>query len=321
MSYFFTFLLSFLLSLALTFFLRKIGDKYHFFDIAPEDDVLKIHRKPISYLGGLAMALTMLISLLFVVLTKNYLAKEIIAIVIGALPIFALGFWDDLRWKNIPQPKPYRKFICLIVFPLFSASVLLSADIKINFFGFLVADYLLTFLYIFVLVNSINYEDGIDGLAGGSVLLSLIGFFLLAIFLQNEFAGFFSLILSGAICGFLVFNMPPAKIFMGDSGAFFLGYVLSVFTILFSKQHDMLSFIGLVLITGFPVFEGIFTNLRRIANKKSIFLGDRKHLYDKLYLKKKFSIQKTLLICYSIQVIFIIIGLIIFFYGNTLIKT
>jgi len=321
MLYLFIFLTSFFICLVLTFYLRKIGNKYHFFDIAPEDDVLKIHKKSISYLGGLAMILTTFIGFLFLVVTKNYLSTEIIAIVIGSLAIFSFGFWDDLRWKNIPHAKPYLKFIYLIIFPLFSAMILSLAGIKINFFNFLVIDYFLTFFYIFVLVNSINYEDGIDGLAGGLVLLSLVGFFILSVLLKNEIALFFSLILSGAICGFLVFNLPPAKIFMGDSGAFFLGYILSVFAMFFSKPYDLSSFLGLLFILGFPIFEGVFTNFRRIAKRKSIFLGDREHFYDKLYLGKGFSIEKTLLISYSIQVIFVIIGLLIYIYGNFFIKT
>ena len=310
MLYIFLFLFFFFLSSVLTFFLKRIGDRYRFFDIAPEDDALKIHKKSVSYLGGLAMALVIFIGLLFFMIGKEYLMMKVIAIIAGSLVIFSLGFWDDLKWKNISQPKPYLKFVCLIIFPLLSAGIFSLSGIRINFFGFLLMDLLLTSFYIFVLVNSINYEDGIDGLAGGLVLISLVGFFILSLFFNNEIALLLSLISISAVCGFLVFNFPPAKIFMGDSGAFFLGCILSILAMLFSKSYNIFSVIGIILILGFPVFEGIFTNLRRMANKKSIFLGDREHLYDKLYLKKHFSIQKTLLICYSIKVIFIIIGLI-----------
>lgn len=318
---FFYFLSSFLIGLILTFLFLKIGNKYRFFDIAPEDDVLKIHKTPISYLGGLAMLLTVSITLIFLALSNAYLSREIIFIIVASLPIFALGFWDDLKWKNISQPKPYRKFVCLIIIPLFSTFILSFAGLKINLLGFLLFDYLLTFVYIFVLVNSVNYEDGIDGLAGGLSLLSCSGFFLAALFLQEELALFLSLILLGSIFAFLMFNVPRAKIFMGDSGAFFLGYILSIFAVLFSQLYDIISFVGVMLILGFPIFEGVFTNLRRIASKKSIFFGDREHLYDKLYIKRKLSIQTTLLICYLVQVVFIIFGLIVIFYGNTTIKT
>lgn len=264
------------------------------------------------------MMLTIFIGFILTVCLKQYLISEIMAVAAASLAIFSLGFWDDLKWKNIPDPRPYRKFAGLIIFPLLSAFILSAVGIKINFFNFFLLDYLLTFFYIFVLVNSINYEDGIDGLAGGMSLLSLAAFSVVSLLANNEFALFLSLIAGGSVLGFLLFNFPPAKIFMGDSGAFFLGFVLSVFATLLVKPYDLFSLLGVIFISGFPIFEGVFTNIRRILSKKSIFLGDREHLYDKLYLKKGFSIYKTLLICYSIQIIFIIIGF-IFFYANTFI--
>lgn len=321
MNYLLIFFISFLFCLMVTLLLKNIGNKYNFFDIAPEDDPLKIHKTSISYLGGLGMMLTLLFGFLIVLLEKKYFITEITAIALGSVCIFSLGFWDDAKWKNIPDPKPYRKFICLIIFPLIASYILSLAGVRINFFNFLIADYLLTFLYIFVLVNSINYEDGIDGLAGGLVLISLAGFFILSLFFKNELALLFSLILSGAVVGFLVFNFPRAKIFMGDSGAFFLGFALSVCAAFFLKPYNIVSFLGLIFISGFPIFEGVFTNIRRIINKKSIFFGDRQHFYDTLYIAKGFSIQKTLLICYAIQAILVIIGLLLFFYANTLVKT
>jgi len=307
------FLFSFFISVILVFFSIRIGNKYRFFDIASEDDVLKIHKESISYLGGMAMFVAVcIISLLIVFKFDYYLFKNTALILFASLPIFILGFWDDLNWKNIPQPKPFKKFVFLIIVPLFSASILFFADVQIKLSGIAVIDYSLTFFYIFVLVNSVNYEDGIDGLAGGSTFFSLIGFLIISLFLKNELGILLSIISAGSVLGFLLFNKPPAKIFMGDSGAFFLGYMLSVFAMLFSARYSILFLLAPVFISGFPVFEGVFTNARRIYNKKSIFFGDRKHLYDILYLKKRLSIGKTLLICYLIQVLFVVLGLIIY---------
>jgi len=80
----------------------------------------------------------------------------------------------------------------------------------------------------------------------------------------------------------------------------------------FSRPYDLSSLFGTIFIIGLPIFDGVFTNVRRLFHKKSIFLGDRKHFYDRLLFQKKFSTKKTLLICYSIQVIFVVIGLLIF---------
>lgn len=319
MPYFFIFLFSFLICLILTFLFRKIGNKYHFFD-NPKDDELKIHQSLVSYLGGLAMLFTTVSGLLFFALREN-LALGMGAVILGSLIIFSLGFWDDLKWKHIFQRKPHLKLSLLVIFPLLSTLILLMAGFKINFFPYIIVSYFLTTFYIFVLINSVNYQDGMDGLAGGLALISLVGFIVLSLIYSNNFALTISLIFCGAVLGFLVFNFPPAKIFMGDSGAYFLGFILSVLAMIFSKPYSFSAFFGPLFILGIPVFEGVFTNLRRIAKGKSILVGDREYFYDRLHLKKGFSMQKTLLIYHLIQVIFIIIGLVIYIYGNSSGKT
>ncbi len=304
---------SILVSLMLVFLFKKIGRNYHFFDIAPEDDPLKIHTHSISYLGGSAMLVTTITMMLVVgFLGETFQLVKIAAIILALGVVFFLGFWDDLRWKNLAEPKPYRKLIGLIIFPLVAAAILAKVQIQAVFFQIPLADYFLTSLLIFVLVNSINYEDGIDGLAGGMSFISLVGFFTLSVADQQLLPGVFSIILAGAIAGFLAFNFPPAKMFMGDSGAFFLGAALAMLSLFFIKPYDIVSAAGIMCILGFPVFEGVLTNLRRVANKKSIFLGDRRHFYDVLYLKKGFSIHKTLLICYAIQAVLVTVGVIIY---------
>ncbi|KPJ56402.1 hypothetical protein AMJ49_04980 [Parcubacteria bacterium DG_74_2] len=304
------FLSSFIISLILTFVFEGIGIKYNFYDIA-KGDILKIHKKPIPILGGLAIIITVIIGLLFFIFQNQTFDWRIAGIIFGSLVVFILGFWDDLKWKHISEIKPYQKFFLLILFPLIAAFFLLMSGIKIDFFSEIWLAGFLTFIYIFVFINAVNYQDGMDGLAGGLTAISLVGFIFLALISGNNFVLIFSLILLGAVLGFLVFNFPPAKIFMGDSGAYFLGFVLAVLAMLFSKPYDPLSILGPVFIVGLPIFDGIFTNIRRLFQKKSIFLGDRKHFYDKI-LQTGFSTKKTLLICYSIQAIFIIMGLIFY---------
>lgn len=311
MFYVLFFIFAFLISFFLSFvFSRKKGG---IFSDIPGNDFLKIHRAPISLLGGLAMFL----AIIFVLIIANKTSLNIAGIIIGSLVFFLFGLWDDLKWKQISKRKPYLKFAFLIILPLISSFVLAAAGLKINFLPQIILSYFLTAFYIFVLINSINYEDGIDGLASGLVLISLIGFLVLSLYFGSSSALTVSLISLAAVFGFGVFNFPPAKIFMGDSGAYFLGFILSVLTMIFSKPYNISTFLGTIFILGLPVFEGIYTNLRRMIKRKSIFLGDRDHFYDKLILEKKFSTKKTLLICYSIQVIFIIIGLAVYIYGNS----
>lgn len=300
---------SFFLGLILTTLCKNFSEKTGTFVDIAGGDILKIHKKQISILGGLAMIVSIFLG--FVFLPQKFLT-EIIALILGFLPVFLLGFWDDLKWKHVSTSKPFLKFLFLILSVLVSAAILFFAEISFNFFPLPAVSILLTSIYIFVVINSINYQDGIDGLAGGLVLISLIGFIILSLFFNNNFTLIISLIFSGAVLSFLIFNFPPAKIFMGDSGAYSLGFALTVLAIFFSKPYNIYSVLSPVFIMGLPIFDGVFSNIRRIFSGKSIFFGDRKHFYDKLL--KRFSIKKTLFISYSLQILSVIIGLIIYFH-------
>jgi len=147
------------------------------------------------------------------------------------------------------------------------------------------------------------------------VAISLAGFIILGFVFGNELSLVFSLILLGSILGFLYFNFPPAKIFMGDSGAYFLGFVLVVLTAYYSRAYDALGFAGTIFIFGTPLFDGVFTNVRRLFNGKSILLGGRDHFYDYLF-KKSNSQVKTDLISYCFQAISVLIGVTILVLAN-----
>lgn len=286
------YLFSFFVSLFLTFLFWKLGEKYKIYDQA-NDDPLKIHTKSISCLGGLAVFLATIATLLF-----DY---RLLPIIVAGLFIFLLGFIDDLRWRDKARIKKIYKFAYLIIFSLISTKILLMAGFSINFIPIFIIAEILTFVSIFILINAINYQDGMDGLAGGIMVISLIGFVFLGDILIAP-------ILIAIILGFLVFNFPPAKIFMGDSGAYFLGFISAVLIMIYLKPYDFFGLLGIIFILGLPLFDGVYTNLRRLAKGKSIFSGDREHFFDRL-LQKGYSVKKVLFICYSIQVIFVVIGL------------
>lgn len=300
---------SFFLGLILLPLFKTFSEKTgKFVDIA-EGDVLKIHKNPASILGGLAMILSIFLG--FVFLPQEFIVRAFF-VALGFLPVFLLGFWDDLKWKHISTSKPFLKFLFLILSVLVSACILFFSEISFNFLPLSIISILLTSVYIFVVINAINYQDGIDGLAGGLVLISLVGFIILSLFLNNNFALIISLVFLGAVLVFMIFNFSPAKIFMGDSGAYSLGFAMTVLAIIFSKPYNIYSALGPIFIIGMPVFDGVFSNIRRMFGGKSIFFGDRDHFYDKLL--KRFSMRKTLLISYSLQILSIVVGLTIYFY-------
>ena len=309
MTYFLLFLISFLISLAVVWLARFFGGKFQFFDLPKEDPgKIKIHQKPISFLGGLAMFLVFLILFLAVSHFGGFLDWKSGAILSSAFLIFSVGFFDDLKWKNY-SVKPKIKLSFLILFSFLAALILESAGIKIQFLESIIAGFILTFFYILALINVIDFQDGIDGLAGGMTVISLLGFIVISLSGGNLLPFLISLILLGAVLGFLIFNFPPASIFMGDSGAYFLGFFLAVLAILFSKPCNILSIIGPILIIGLPIFDTAYVIVKRVLEKKSPIVGDRDHFYDVLHFKKGFSVKKTLLICYFIQVILVAGGL------------
>ena len=296
-------IISFLLSLTLCYFFRKAGEKYC---DKSAGDPLKIHQKPISYLGGLAMFFA------FSVLFFSYFRGFSVGIILAGFLLFLLGFWDDFRWKKTGVTTN-KKFLFLILFSFLATIILMDNGIKSQFFPGIWLGIFLTFFYVLGLINAVNFEDGIDGLAGGLVAISLIGFIILSLVSGNNLALTISLVLFGAILGFLFFNSPPAKIFMGDSGAYFLGFVLVVLAAIFSEPYNITSVLGPIFIVGLPIFDTGLAIIRRLSQRKSPFFGDREHFYDKM-IQSGFSTEKTVLISYLWQLILVIFGVVIYLY-------
>ena len=140
-------------------------------DISAED-VLKIHQKPVSLLGGTGILIAVIVSLFFVVQKGSM--SEFVLLALSMFIIFLLGLWDDLKWKHISSIRPLIKFFLLILFSLISALLLFYANFHFYIFEVPILAVFITFIYIFVMINAVNYQDGIDGLAGGLVFLSFI---------------------------------------------------------------------------------------------------------------------------------------------------
>jgi len=294
---------SFLVAVILIAIVKRTGALRGLVDVA-QGDALKIHKAPVSYLGGVAMFGAVIASLLGFQTWTGF-DWRIGGFILGSFLPFALGFWDDYKWKHISQVRPHLKFALLLLVPLFASFILLWTGAAASVWMGLVA-----FLAVFILINAVNYQDGMDGLAGGESLISFAGFAVLAFLAANQLALVLSLVLLGAALGFLVFNFPPARIFMGDSGAYFLGFALAVsFLLLFSFDSPW-RLLGLVLILGVPVFEGVFTNIRRVIKGQSIFLGDRGHMYD-VMLQRGYSVKMILFVFYAAQLAVVTLGVLL----------
>lgn len=307
-------IIPFLLALTFTLIVRNLAIKYNIYD-NPKGGILKIHKKPVSCLGGIAIlsAISVGLAIAIIFFLKVNL-WELVTILSCGVMLFGLGLWDDLKWKNSKNYKPSIKFILQILMSILVGIILFNSGIRIQFIPIGIVGAILTIFYVFGAINAVNMEDGLDGLAAGLVCISVLGFAVLSYFTYDKLALILSLCLLGAVSGFLIYNFSPASIFMGDNGSHFLGFMLAALAIRFtSKPYDIRWFIGPILIIGLPIFDGVYTVFRRSIQRKPLFKGDRGHFYDRLN-HKGFSIRQTVLICYFIQSMLVVGGLILTYF-------
>ena len=260
----------------------------------PKDE-RRMHNKPIPRLGGLAIFLGFSVA----ALAFCDFTPTLLSIYFGGLVIVVVGVLDDIFRLNA-----WVKFIVEIAVAFIPISQGLSIEF-INLFGeyvvFGVFEIPITVLWIVGLTNAINLIDGLDGLSCGISVICSLSLLLCSILVLDNFAlTMLTAILASSCLGFLPFNSNPAKIFMGDTGALFLGYTLSVLSIsgLF-KMHAVLSFMIPISIFALPLFDTIFAVVRRIASGHSPFSPDRGHIHHRL-IDIGFNQKQTVHILYSV---------------------
>ncbi len=267
----------------------------------------KIHKKAMPRLGGLAIFGSFLLGYIL----YGSITTQMISILIGSFIIFLVGTFDDIK-----PIKARYKFLVQIIAALivviygqvyFSEISFLGVNIKFN----LLISYVLSTFFIVAISNAINLIDGLDGLAGG---ISAIYFLTIGIiaFILNKMGGLdviLTFIMLGSTLGFLVNNFPPAKIFMGDSGSLFLGFMIAVIALLGFKVATLTSLVIPITILAIPIFDTLLAILRRLLKGESIGTPDKEHFHHQL-LKLKFSPKVSIIIIYLINIIFSAISII-----------
>lgn len=267
---------SFLMTPVVKTFAYKVGA------IDVPKDARRMHKVPIPRLGGLAIFIGFMVSiLLFAEITP-----ELRSILLGAVMIVVLGVVDDIM--ALPA---MLKFVVQIVAALIPAThgVTILAFSNPNIFsnnlywvlGSLSIPF--TVLWIVAITNSVNLIDGLDGLANGVSAISATTMLVIALVSDQSAVAVVLAALVGACVGFMPYNMNPAKMFMGDTGATFLGYILATMSIqgLF-KYYAVISFVVPFLILGLPIFDTTFAFIRRIAHGQSPMHPDRSHIHHRL---------------------------------------
>jgi UDP-GlcNAc:undecaprenyl-phosphate/decaprenyl-phosphate GlcNAc-1-phosphate transferase len=290
-----TLLLCFISAVLLTPIVKKLAFKIGATD---KPDPRKVHQKIMPRLGGLAIYISTLIG--FAVLQPE--SPYLIPILIGSFIIIATGVADDML-----QLSPKIKLLGQVL----AAAVVIYGGVEVQFINLPFDTRLdlgilgipLTMLWIIGITNAINLIDGLDGLAAGVSSIVLMTISVMAIINGNEFVFAMGCILLGSTLGFLIFNFHPAKIFMGDTGALFLGFMISVTSLLGFKNITLFSLVVPVIMLGVPISDTFFAIIRRLVNKKPLSAPDKSHLHHCL-LRLGFSHQKTVLVIYAMSAIF-----------------
>jgi len=273
----------------------KFANKYN---ITDKPMLRKIHSIPVPMLGGIIICLSSAIAIvLFHVYDDNFiLDKILIAYLISTLFLLILGIADDV--------KPVRAIYKLALQFIISFYFIYFSDIYLNLFiynlNLMSISIILAFICVGV-INSINLIDGIDGLAGGLSIISILG---LIFVLENPVDITILIIITSSLIGFLLFNFNPAKIFMGDTGSYFLGFTLAVFC-LRAHIEGTLKLPFSILIIGIPVLDLIRVSVYRFIKDRRMLVADQNHIHH-LMLKMGNSQNNTVLILFTLQIMIVL---------------
>lgn len=291
-------LVAFLISFAATPSVIGFANKIKAIDI-PKDE-RRVHKKPIPLIGGLAIFYGFVVS----VLCFAVIDKITMGILIGAVIMVTVGVIDDMR--DLPaKVKLIFQIIAALIAVGFGVNIDYVANPFSQWFGPLYINLgwmsvPITVLWIVGVTNAVNLIDGLDGLAVGISAIASVALLALTLFSQNLNVAIMIAALAGACIGFLPYNFNPAKIFMGDTGSTFLGFVLACVSVQgLLKIHALISFAVPVLILGLPIFDTLFAMGRRILTGRSIMSPDRGHLHHRL-LDMGFSQRQTVTILYTL---------------------
>lgn len=302
--------LAFAVTAAVTPLVRRYALAHGIMD-RPDDSGRKIHMRPVAYLGGVAIFAGFLIG----VVALMPISRQLAALILGCAILVVVGVVDDIRGLS-----PWVK----LAFQFLAAGIALAGGIgitsitnplggefnlsagrfaaNVGTFHFHVTPVanVLSLLWMVGLANTINFLDGLDGLASGVSGIAAVVMFAAAVGprINQPLTALLAIILAGAAFGFLPYHFYPARIFMGDSGAYFLGLALAMLAI-----YSGAKLATAVLVLGFPIADAGWTAIRRIAKRTSPFRADRRHFHH-LLLDAGMSQRQAVLTLYAVSAIF-----------------
>lgn len=310
-------------SLAATWFCKKVAIKFGIVD--KPDNLVKTHKEPIAYLGGIGILVGLMAGVLVGIYNLHdeeffpMAFKWLLGILAGGSIACFIGVVDDIF-----DIKPIQKIggQVLAALALVWAGILPDIASAITFFGFEAPEninFILGTPFVVVVVlgatNSLNLLDGLDGLCAGVTATIGLALLLLSVHLATWGTSLFAdpvriivcLGLIGGVFGFLPFNRHPAKIFMGDAGSMLLGFIVAALFILFAHQGPRW-LMASIIVFGLPILDTATALVRRAINKKPLFVSDRGHIYDQM-IDRGIPLARTVAICYGLTGLYAVIGL------------
>ncbi len=284
--------------------------------VAVPDKGRHIHLRPTPRLGGVAIYIAFTVSLLCVPLLGNLVSDifqanlpRMLALLLPATFIFCFGVFDDFHGASAPLKVTVQTIAAAMVY----AGGLRIENISSPFGGYwqlpLLLSFPLTAAWIILITNAFNLIDGIDGLAAGSSVFALLSILVFSIAQGNPEISLITIVLVGAVIGFLRYNFNPATIFLGDSGSLFLGFMAAALSLAGSQKGSTIVAIAIPLVSfGLPITEVGLSLLRRYLSGAPLLTGDRGHIHHRL-LDRGLSQRQVVILLYAVSAIFSLFGL------------
>jgi len=317
--------ISFIWALAATWLVRRIALKFGIVD--KPDSLVKTHTEPVAYLGGMGIFAGFAVG---IVIAISYLRSEpyfscslkwLLGILAGGVIACFVGLVDD-----ISDIKPWQKVLGQVAGGLVQVAVGIRPELDyfVKPFGYeiltfvnILLGFIITMIFVLGATNSLNLLDGIDGLCAGVTAVMAFGMLGLAMLtesqsyadLGNPVRIIIALAVLGSVCGFWPFNKNPAKIFMGDAGSLFLGFVMAALMMLFAAEGPKWCLCS-IMIFGLPILDTAVAFARRWLNKRPLFVSDRGHIYDQM-MDRGMPLNKTVEACCTLAGVYVLIGLVI----------
>ncbi len=278
-----SFIVSFLVNIVIIKLSKKINklitDYVH---LGPQT----FHDKPTPRLGGIGLFIAIFCVTIYSFVFKFEEEYLLLMLMLSSMVVFLAGLYEDITKSLSPKIRILLIFIgaSLAYFLLGAKIVRLDIPYIDSFISVPLISFLFTTFAIIGLTNAINIIDGFNGLASGVSIMIFIAIASVAFYTQDKFILFASIAMIGAIGGFFIFNYPYGSIFLGDGGAYFIGFVIAVLSVLLVKNHPQVSAWFVITVSIYPIFETLFSMFRRRFYKKSgVDQADSFHLHQLIY--------------------------------------